>query len=163
MAQDKAAAPPRSHKPRDAEKLMFELGAHESIGGVTKLAESLLGRLRALDFHCYEAMPAAEAVPHLLRGPVSDALKAANEAMRLVRSLPRLVGAEPVAWDADDSRSEADAQGGLGVSEGRPAPYTPGVTAAVNVALEAALQAAKGPAQLGAVATRAQLEEFAVL
>lgn len=165
MPDDKGAPVTKALRGRDAEKLIAELGAHDTLNSATALATRLLDRLRALDFHCYEGMPAEEAVPHLMRGPVSDAVRLLNETTRLVRSLPRLVGAEePVLWDNDEGRPDAERAGPSSVSEGAPAPFQPGLGQAVSQDLDAALIAIQSTGwQAQGPTTRAQLESYATL
>jgi hypothetical protein len=165
MSDESGAPASKAPRGRDAEKLVAELGAHDTLNSATALTTRLLERLRHLDFHCYEGMPFEQAVPHLIRGPVSDAGRLLNETMRLVRSLPRLVGAaEPVLVEDDEARPEPERAADLGASEGAPAPFQPGLGQAVSQDLDAALIAIQSTGwQAQGPTTRAQLESYATL
>ena len=72
--------------------LAFELGARASAEGAAAAAERLMNKLRLLDFRCFEPMPAETAVSHMVFGPVTELTRLLNESVRLLRSLPPLMG-----------------------------------------------------------------------
>ena len=115
---------PTTLKLREADKLTFELGAHDSLDAAATLSERLLDRLRALDFSCFEAMGAEDAVPHMLSGPMNEVVRAMNEAVRLLRSLPRLAGGQAPGFDLEysDILVDLELMGEHIPTEGRPKP-----------------------------------------
>lgn len=154
-----------SHGP-DGEKLLSELGAHESLDSAVTFASGLLEKLRAIDFHCFESTPAEEAVPHLLNTPVAQTTRALQDAIRLIRSLPTLVGSELGAMDHhDDTQPDIDVVfANRHFVEGRPAPYKPGLDASVNQDLDAALAHAQTQTWTSVhPATGADLAAFGIL
>lgn len=87
--------------------LAFEMGARSSAEGAASAAERLLNKLRMLDFRGFESMPAETAVSHMVFGPVTELTRLVNESVRLVRSLPPLLGVEE-SLDGDESVMIAD-------------------------------------------------------
>lgn len=82
--------------------LAFELGARSSAEGAATAAERLLNKLRMLDFRGFESMPAETAVSHMVFGPVTELTRMVNESVRLLRSLPPMVGVEE-SLDGDEA------------------------------------------------------------
>ena len=72
--------------------LAFEVGARASAEGAAAAAERLMNKLRLLDFRCFEPMAAETAVSHMVFGPVTELTRLLNASVRLLRSLPPLVG-----------------------------------------------------------------------
>lgn len=148
---------PNTLKLRESDKLTFEVGAHDSLDAVITLAERLLDRLRGIDLHCFEPMPAQDAVPHMCVGPVNEITRVLNESVRLLRSLPRLVGGAGLSLELDytDTVLELDGEPRLPV-EGKPVPMQDTFNEDLDATLKAGAGVQTTPADVTAFAQQVE-------
>ncbi len=104
-------------------RLAAELGARGSMKGASARAEALADRLRALNFCAFESVPFDVAVPELMRGPSAELARLLTESVRLLRTMPPLVGLPDAPAGHDEETVEDQApEAGAKAQEGQARP-----------------------------------------
>ena len=104
-------------------------------------AAAVLEKLASIDLSHYESLPAAVALDRLEEGPVATALSCVTETLRVLTTLPFLVGEagqphEPASPDDDDLDLDFDLAPAAEPNEGDARPPAERVGAEIDAALE---------------------------